>query len=57
LADPSDPKRREPRSLPPSPDLASLKKQAKAMLRRYRAGEPLKNVTDKQLGFPFPVVD
>lgn len=26
-------------------------------LRRYRAGEPLKNVTDKELGFPFPVVE
>lgn len=24
-------------------------------LRRYRAGETLKNVTDKELGFPFPV--
>lgn len=24
-------------------------------LRRYREGEPLKNVTDKELGFPFPV--
>ncbi|MCO6046333.1 D-2-hydroxyacid dehydrogenase [Aeoliella sp. ICT_H6.2] len=26
-------------------------------LRRYRAGEPLKNVTDKELGFPFPVAE
>ncbi|WP_442481435.1 D-2-hydroxyacid dehydrogenase [Aeoliella sp. SH292] len=26
-------------------------------LRRYRAGEPLKNVTDKKLGFPFPVAE
>ena len=24
-------------------------------LRRYRAGEPLRNVVDKQLGFPAPV--
>jgi phosphoglycerate dehydrogenase-like enzyme len=23
-------------------------------LQRYRQGQPLKNVTDKQLGFPFP---